>query len=403
MNKQELELILRFVEKKLAHGKRKSWKNKDFEKLSFIIHRQTKVLISVATLKRLFGKVKTDRSYTPQPATIEALKLFCDFDKLYTKQQTNRYRQLKIMTWSMVTLVILAIVYLIIINPNPMLEDEVNVTAALNITRVEGKCPATAFFDILTDNPAASLEINFGDGTMRIPTKKKRSISHFYAYPGLFNVGIYDKNKRISNEEAVLVETDRWQGIAHYHGEPVERYYPLLFEDIFHDEVVHAEPMALAKAGLDTTKVLVVRIDNYRATTFSGDSFELNARVKNGTFWPGIRCYSVILMVQGTYGKVSIKLVEEGCSGYSELIAGEIRQFGTEEISALSVSLKDWLDVKIVNRDKNIIIALDGKKVLSSSYQKSIGDIVGGSVIFHGSGTLDMFELQSQGNEIVSL
>ena len=61
--------------------------------------------------------------------------------------------------------------------------------------------------------------------------------------------------------------------------------------------------------GLDTTKVISTRIDNYKETHFSADQFSYRAELKNDTFWPGIRCYSAIITIQGSEGKIELKLV----------------------------------------------------------------------------------------------
>ena len=72
--------LLKRVEVVLNKGDYKEWKNRDFQELSFQIKRDTDILISTGTLKRIFGKVKTGENYNPQLTTIEALILYIGAD-----------------------------------------------------------------------------------------------------------------------------------------------------------------------------------------------------------------------------------------------------------------------------------------------------------------------------------
>ncbi|WP_109830924.1 hypothetical protein [Reichenbachiella versicolor] len=395
MNNPELEILIRFVEKKFNNGSRKTWKNKDFEQLSFTIHRQTKILISVATLKRLFGKVKTGQNYSPQPSTLDALKQYSDFDKLYAESQEKKYRRAKLLMWSVIGAVVFCIFYLIILNPEPVFEKEENlVEGSLTLTKVEGKCPATAFFDVEMEETDKVVRVHFDDNSPSKVVNGQKHISHFYPYPGVFRPQMKSNGILVDSSQVVLVETDGWQAISHYFGKQVQaRYHPMPFEKSYSDSIFHATKRDISAVGLDTSKVVVVRVDNYERTEYSGDSFHLKATVRNSTFWAGVRCYSVILLVQGTQGKVFIKLVQDGCSGYSDIVLGDVRYFGTKESTVMATDLSDWLDVEIINQEKNVEVWLGGSRVLKQSYQKSIGDIVGTSIIFHGSGSVRDFEL----------
>ncbi len=55
------------------------WTNGDYILLSRILFRKTRVQISPNTLKRIFGKIKTDARYYPQKATRDALAAYAGF------------------------------------------------------------------------------------------------------------------------------------------------------------------------------------------------------------------------------------------------------------------------------------------------------------------------------------
>src|SRR5690606_39197337 len=72
------------IEEMLGWGSSESWVNRDFEALSARIESATHVKLSVATLKRIWGKVK----YTSHPTltTLDALALFMGYENWRTYQ-----------------------------------------------------------------------------------------------------------------------------------------------------------------------------------------------------------------------------------------------------------------------------------------------------------------------------
>ncbi len=68
------------IEAKWQRGESKFWKNGDYQKLSELVSTTTRISISPDTLKRLFGKTKTYRSYNPQLETKNALAIFVGYE-----------------------------------------------------------------------------------------------------------------------------------------------------------------------------------------------------------------------------------------------------------------------------------------------------------------------------------
>src|SRR6056297_3196151 len=75
MEREYIKRCLELVVKKLQWGDSVDWTNSDFINLSKIIYEKTNISISHATLKRVFGKQKTDskEQYNPQIDTKDAL------------------------------------------------------------------------------------------------------------------------------------------------------------------------------------------------------------------------------------------------------------------------------------------------------------------------------------------
>lgn len=85
---KRLRSIKKGVAKRFNKGGAADWRNRDFEDLSFEIRKTSKVLISAATLKRIFGKNKTAVTYYPQESTLEALENYAG--KELTTSSNNR-------------------------------------------------------------------------------------------------------------------------------------------------------------------------------------------------------------------------------------------------------------------------------------------------------------------------
>ena len=53
------------------------------------------------------------------------------------------------------------------------------------------------------------------------------------------------------------------------------------------------------------------------------------------------------------------------------------------------------MDITVTNKNKQVSVNLNDQLVFSDSYQQSIGEIIGTSMVFHGSGSVDYIYLTS--------
>lgn len=399
MNKVQYQNILQAVEKKFGKGSCQKWKNKDFSDLSFEIHLQTKVLISPATLKRLFGKVKISKNYTPQENTIQAL---IDYTGYVETPESKKFNIKWVYALIAIVVAGLIITWTLIETSNQKKSSNL-LKGELKLIKVEGTCPSTAFFEITKPKTDKRVMLNFGDDSHQVKVLDQKKQSHFYAYPGYFNAVLQTLRGSISDTVKVLVPTNGWQAFTHYYNlDEAKRYYPIPLKNNQLNSTFHASPQSISSLGVDTTEMVVVRIDNYKKTQYDGDSFTYRSRFKNSSFWPAIRCFSVYLTIQGSQGKIEFKFVATGCSAYSNYILSEKQQRGADgDLSAFTMNQQEWLDVSIINNNKKVAVNLNDQLIFEESYQKSIGEIIGTSMIFHGSGSVDYIYLTSGNNEEV--
>lgn len=392
--KKRLKSLKKGIVLKFGKGSPKMWRNRDFEDLSFEIRKATKVLISAATLKRIFGKNKTSETYYPQESTLEALEVYAgDF------LSTDIHLKKKLL--SGISIVGVFIVFILLFVFNYKKTDETKLQATVVLTKIEGHTPSTAFFNLDIPLSKDPISISFGDGNPdRILSEETSSFSHVYNYPGLFDVLIKKQEQSISDTLKVLVPTSDWQALAHYYQqESSERYYPVPLELAVGENGFHPSGKDLSSIGIDTTQIIVTRLDNFKQTNSIGDNFQLRTRLKNTRYWPAIRCYSAYVNVVGEKGLITLKFTNEGCSGFGEFVLSEKSGKGSNsDLTGLTLNMKEWNDIEIRNQDKLVTVDVAKQTVFEEKYFNSIGKIVGVSLQFHGSGYVDYFELLDGNN-----
>jgi hypothetical protein len=390
--KKRLSSIKNAVVKRFGKGKPTYWRNRDFEDLSFEINKTTRVLISAATLKRIFGKNKTSETYYPQESTLMALEKYAALTGKKSIFLLSSIRK-KHFALLVIPILIFGIVFLFISKQS---SPEQMLSVKLELNKIDGANPATAFFSYNVPKTKDSLFVSFGDGhPLQYISANNNTISHYYRHPGMFNVCITARKQVLSDTIKLYIPTNGWQALAYYYQQDyTERYFPVPMDFAASSNGFHLTRQDLASIGMDTTQIVVLRLDNFKKTGISGDSFNLKTRIKNVNYWPAIRCYSGYIKIIGESASIIFKLTNEGCSQFGEFTLSEKNAQGSNaDLSSFSLDIKNWNDVKIINNEKNVRVIINTKTVFQESYNNSIGAIVGVSLQFHGSGYVDYFQL----------
>ncbi|WP_186758105.1 hypothetical protein [Echinicola salinicaeni] len=407
MNRREkhLEIIKKAVIAEFNNGNPKNWQNKDFESLSFKIKIETKILISKSTLKRIFGKNKTGEAYYPQPATLEALQ---EFGKVKDPESILIQQKQKFQKRSLLALLGIALIsislLLLAINQSETTE---SIHAELKLERVEGSSPSTAFFSYSIPETKDSLFLYLGNKMEPFylsPYNNK--ISVYLRFPGVFHPFIASRNKKVlASTEGLFVQSKGWQALGYYYEQPYSmRYYPIPMNYNSPDYAFHINGSDLHRLGMDTSKIIVLRLDNFKKTDVNGDDFILNTKVKSAEFWPAIRCNSIYISVEGENSKISFKTTHTGCSAFSEYILSEKFGTGSDQLVNFSIDTREWHMVEIKNVNKKVEVKINNQLAFSDNYSKSLGKIHGVSVMFHGNGYLDHLQLvDNESNPVFSL
>lgn len=418
MNNIEYQSILKLVEAKFGRGPCRNWKNRDFEDLNFEISKKTKTNISAHTLKRIFGKIKTDDYYLPQKATIQALKQYINYDKnellknevqtsgpdtepAPTQKRSNKNYKIRLLFIIVIILsTCLTAVYLYKTkNPGRLKSGTVRLTSA------EGRIPKSVQFEYTTPNNTDSFSICY-DGNFEavyVPNGEKMKSSYYYQYPGLFRVRMWYKKQIVSPSIPVYVQTKGWEAYGNYSGQKqMERFFHFNLKKCLDNGTFSPTKKVISNVGLDTTRLTEITLNNYHPTGINGDNFKLKALLKNPDEWPGATCNSVYLIITGKKEYIQLHFANPGCSYWIHCRISEKRlDKRNENLKNFTFDLSKWQNFHVENKDKHIRIFVNNILRYTTSYTESIGEIMGVTIKFQGNGYLKEYSLSDlTGKEI---
>jgi len=404
---ERLTAILLQVEQKFGRGDSSEWKNRDFEDLNFEINKKTKTIISALTLKRIFGKINTTDDYHPQKATIKALEQYADFILQSTPNSETKAEPEERITyclenrekttaskkgWAFFTIIIVIGIAVLWYFQHSNYKDELGKIVLL---KTEGFNPKTASFQYTTPNKTDSFKISFDEDfkPIEVPNGSK-TISYFYQSPGLYRVKMMKGKKIVSDTCTVLVQTKDWQSMAYYFEQGYkERYFSVPTKNS-ENSYFHPNTQTLNTAGIDTTKIIVLKLDNFHPTGADGDNFTLKTTVKNTDYWTGVHCNSIYLRVWGRKETIDLRFTNPGCSYWISCKLGEKTvNENNEDVSNFVFDISTWQNIRMENKNKHFELFINNVKRFTSSYSKTLGEIVGVSVMFHGSGYVKTYQL----------
>lgn len=400
------------------------WTNSDFIRLSHILYKKTQVQISPNTLKRIFGKIKTDARYYPQKATRDALAQyvgFKDWDKFIQTQSSERqvgipdrpairpaiitptevsmqspssrkfpFRKLLFAVFALLTIAVaswLGFVFWQNKQPEPV----------LLCKNPEGGNPHSAVFVLRNFSQVSELSneysIDFGDNDRTQLNAKDSMYSHYYEVPGRY-FAVLKKAGTALDTVPVFLHTSGWTATANMMYDTT-RVYPIEAPGLFSNGYNSISAAEIGRAGVDTNRTFFVDFINAHLSGIDGDNFELVADVKASPPRPGVRCSQVRVTVFGDSSNHMVDIMKPGCVHWSKLQFSEIRTDGRSEgpdFLGADLTAGGTIGIKVVNRRATLLI--NGRKVYENSYQKPLRHIYGLDIMFAGVGTLRSVQLK---------
>lgn len=400
------------------------WTNSDFIRLCSILYKKTHVQISPNTLKRIFGKIKTDARYYPQKATRDALAQyvgFADWDKFTLAQSRQpaaplphraeiqpapprpvdvalqqspiRKSWARRLVMTAFALIIVAVAawrgFVLWQNEKP--------EVTLFCRNPEGDNPHSAVFVVRNFKDVAELAddytIEFGDGEKTRLNGKDSVYSNYYEVPGHY-LAILKKAGVPLDTVPVFLHTSGWTATANMMYDTT-RVYPIEAPGLFADGYNSISAAQIARAGVDTNRTFFVDFINTHHTGIDGDNFELLIDVKASPPRPDVRCSQVRVTVFGDSSNHMVDMMKPGCAHWSKLQFSELHKDGRSEgpnFLGADLTTGGTVSMKVVNRRATLLI--NGRELYRNTYKKPLRHIYGLDIMFAGVGTIRSVRLK---------
>lgn len=404
-----------------------TWTNGDFVSLSHILFRQTHVRISPNTLKRIFGKIKTDARYYPQRATRDALAVYIGYsdwehfvntqkwtarqveqlpDVLVreesplllstptnspahsSQQETKQTRRLLLLIGSSV---LLAIILLLVYSQNASSE-----SSQLVCRNPLGENPHSAVFQLKYPGsaaPSGTYSILFGDGKRERLTSHDSLATHYYERPGRYFAILQHDGANIDTS-TVYLRTKGWTVTANMMHD-TSRVYPIDVARLFTGGRRSVSALEAAHAGVDTNRTFFMEFINSHPTQIDGDNFELTTQLKTSPDRAGVRCSQVGITVWGESSQHMFEVMRPGCAHWILLQNSDVQKSGQrDDLSFMGADLRQGGTLMLRVIDRQATIFIDNRPVYRTHYKKPLHQIYGIKIRFAGVGTVDSFSLK---------
>ena len=425
------------IEAKLQWGDRKLWNDSDFQNLSDGIFSDSKIRISVPTLKRLFGRKKIySQSYNPQNETKNALVIFLGYkdwqeyktgniekNNSFSLDQDNRTTgeiendliseiqgtipgkhndKKKIQQNAMIVFIvaIVAIGVFFVFNSHS------NQSFTFKGRFTKGLMPTTAVIDYdISKLRSDSIIVFFGEYNNKLLLSKSNHIlTKWYELPCSCQVILMD-GKKILKKQNVHILSKGWVSIIFSDDYSLNILMSESFDSLGYKYVPEKVISTYIKKSLmPETLFRRYKIQHRLSKDFGvdGDEFTFVSRVKNNSKIDKHQCNDVTFELQGSKGTIKLQFLNPSCIYWAKEEFGNIILNGEfSDLSAFGVDMTDWRVIKAEVKNKQIKVYIGNKLIYKTQYQESIGEI--GAIFCESlySGSFDYIRFYDKNGKMV--
>ena len=412
------------IEVQLNWGESQNWSNYDFEKLSSEIEAKTHIVLSVTTLKRIWGRVKYPHS--PTVTTLNTLAQYLDYtdwrafkqngngvasvSDFDSKQNGNgvasdtgiietapkielpkvekkRKDYLPVIGISVLIISLLSTFFILKSNPNKPKIDASKFQFEANKVLTVG-VPNSVIFTY--DAKAATTDSVFIVQTWDIRRKtlvNKNATHHsaIYYYPGYFKSKLIIDSQIVKTHD-IQIATDGWLGL-------IEEDKPFYFskKEIQSEEGVAITESLLSKNNF-TLKPKCPHIRFFNQTDMGNlmnDDFEFETTVKNAYNEGTNVCQYSQILIQCKDDIIIIPLSAKACVGDINIYAvGSYKNAKTDDLSRFGADLTQWTTLKVICKNKTMQFFVNGILATTLTPKNAPTGIVGVQYRFNGVGAV---------------
>jgi hypothetical protein len=393
----DLEEIKRTIAEKYEWGPSADWTNFHFKELGKDIEAATGNRLSEETLKRIFGKRKVNsENYQPQAFSQMALIKYAESLKTVSGQTdkkvpkkpfiTAKMRTISLWAFSCITLIIILLLW---IEPHHQSEK-----FRFNCKNPRDTYPFTAMFEYDVSKINDSVFTDFGCGVETFLPPGKNKINYFYSNTGSYKVQFYTRKKILDSLDVVAWARD-WQA-GYFPNSKPEKFVRFMNQSFYRQpDCFYATGESLKAEHVELSQLYWTEYRYFSPFNKDLDHLSFETRVINNASTGSFTCYDIGIVLQGESGKIDIKFTQPKCSRYARLkLSEKLMDGGCDDLSAFTVDMSDWLQLKMKTGNGNFEVYLGNKLIFSERYTKPLGTLLGIRYYFFGSGKIDYIELK---------
>lgn len=416
-NNKELQFLkkcLELIEEKLNRGSSTDWTGYDFEQLSAEVQTTTGVLLSVTTLKRLWGKLK----YTnvPTSTTLNTLAKYAGYSDWREFKQKTHIAEImpfspaaqpvpelplnplgkvsRKSSWKYYGLGLLPILILGCMLGLSYVKTGENIDPAAyqfssNKIKTEG-VPNSVIFNY--NAKAAGLADVFIAQSWDVSRKvaldpAKNTYSAIYYHPGYYRAKLIVGNQ-IVKEHDLMISSDGW--VANIEN---EKGVPLYFkkEELLKNGIAAVDEALLARYHVPLQPSLPkLRFFNIRDMGgMKNDNFVFETTLKTEFKEGTAACQRVDVLIICKDEVISIPLSSKGCVGDLSLyVAGTTVSSKDTDLSKFGCDLDQWVKLRLEAKNRQVRFFVNGKLAYSVKSPSKPAEIVGLQYRFNGTGAV---------------
>lgn len=394
---------LALVESRFNRGTREQWTNYDFEKLSDEIQQATDVMLSITTLKRVFGKVKYD--HAPSTATLNALAKYAGFSDWGTfrakaateeehfekpkKERSAGYRpwSKRWFWWTGSVVIVLFLLFFLAALPSrhsPVTSDPGAYSFSSNKVLTAGVPNSVIFhYDAsAAANDSVYIAQNWDTRRKKRVSKTDHTYSSVYYYPGFFRAQLIVGGKSVKHHD-LLIASVGWLAAAEKPDVPV--YFKK--EEFQKDSMVE-----VTAALLDTYHLALqpqaptIRFCNVREMPgLSNDNFTFETTLKSEFEAGTAACQYVEILILCKNDVIIIPVCRKGCVGNLRLYAaGRELSSGKDDLSGFGCDPANWVTLRVESVRSHMRFIVNGKDAAELDFPNPPSGIVGVAYRFTG-------------------
>lgn len=406
---------LSLVEQQFQRGDSHEWTNYDFEKLSEEIQEITGVLLSITTLKRIFGKVKYDS--VPSTVTLNTLAQYIGFAdwstfKLQAASSSKTAGMSKKMrTFSTtllhkrrywwaggITLALLLFALFSGLTKRPVQSAPDASAYAFSSRKVlTSGVPNSVIFDYdasQSGGDSVFITQSWDISRKKRVSKNNHSYSSIYYYPGFFRAQLIQGGRVVKHHD-LLITTKGW--LAAMPQQDVPLYFKK--EEYMKDGMVAVSASLLKSYHLTLQPhAPVICLFNVRDLPgLRNDNFTFETTLKSDFKTGSAVCQKIGVRILCKNDVITIPLCATGCVGDLQLLAaGRKVTSAGRDLSGFGCDLTKWTKLKVEAINKHLRFIVNGKEACSLVFPNSPSGIVGVEYIFEGTAAVKAASFQNK-------